>query len=137
MSAVIAMTFYVEAVINYVGHKKLNDDWPEMANFAKKIALLRKATGIAYDKTVEPFSTVEMLKNARNNLAHGKPLEFTTSVSSSGELSQSMRPSWSSLVSDPEIVLKAFQDVKSFRDMLFKKARLKPGSAFTSAIGGG
>lgn len=135
-SAVIAMAFYIESLLNYVGVKKFKDEWKERAPYYKKVALLSERLKFAYDKKIEPFRTLEALKDSRDNLAHGKPMEFDTMVNSTRELSKSMRPQWT-LVTEPEIVIEAFERAKEFKSMLFTRARIKPGAALTSAFGGG
>ena len=135
-SAVIAMAFYVESLLNFVGVKKLKDEWKERAPYSKKVALLSERLKFDYDKKVEPFITLETLKKSRDNLAHGQPLEFETVVNSTRELSGIMRPQWT-LVTNHGLVIEAFKQVKIFKFMLFTKARIKAGAALTSAIGGG
>ena len=135
-SAAIAMAFYVESILNYVGAKKFKEEWKERAPYPKKVALLSERLKFEYDKKVEPFITLETLKASRDNLAHGKPIEFETKVNSTRELSKSMRPQWT-LVTNPDVVIAAFEQVKIFKSILFTKARIKAGAALTSAIGGG
>lgn len=135
-SAVIAMAFYVESLLNYVGAKKFKDEWKERAPYSKKVALLSERLKFDYDKKVEPFRTLEALKYSRDNLAHGKPMEFDTKVRSTRKLSNHMRPAWT-LVTEPEMVISAFEKTKEFKSMLFASAKIKPGAALTSAFGGG
>lgn len=136
MSAVIAMAFCVESILNYVGHIKFREKWRERAAYATKIKELESKLGFTYDKAVEPFRTLEILKKARDEMAHGKPMEFTVKLQSPKELGLAMAPTWRS-GTEPELVLEAFERVRDFRALLFLKARIKPGAALTSAMGSG
>jgi hypothetical protein len=136
MSAVIAMAFCVESILNYVGHVKLREDWRERASYPTKIRELEAKLGFTYDKTVEPFRTLEALKKARDEMAHGKPMEFTVQLHSPKEMGSAMAPKWRT-ATEPELVLEAFSQVREFRAFLFAKGHIKPGAALTSAMGGG
>lgn len=136
MSAVIAMAFCVESILNYVGHIKLRETWRERASYSTKVRELEVKLSFKYDKSAEPFRTLEALKKARDEMAHGKPMEFTVQLRSPKELGRAMAPAWRT-VTETELVLEAFNQVRAFRSLLFTKGRIKPGAALTSAIGGG
>ena len=136
MGAIIAMAFCVESILNYVGHIKFQDKWRERASYATKIKVLEGKIGFTYDKAVEPFRTLELLRKARNEMAHGKPMEFTVQLQSPRELGLAMAPTWRP-VAEPELVVVAFERVRDFRALLFSKGRIKPGAALTSAMSGG
>jgi beta-xylosidase len=134
-SAVIAMAFTVEAVMNYVGAKKVSS-WKERAPFRKKVKLLEERLDFKFDKAVEPFATLTELKKARDAMAHGQPVEFEVSVETPEHVGKSMQPTWSASTK-PEFVVEAHQHVEAFKALLFQKAKLKLGASYTSAIGGG
>ena len=136
MSAVVAMAFATESVLNYVGHHKLRENWKERSPFSAKIRLLEEKLRFKYDKAAEPYQTIELLKKARDEMAHGKPMEFIVQVPSTRELGRAMAPTWRA-ATEPELVVAAFERVMEFRALLFTKARIKPGAALTSAAGGG
>ena len=107
-----------------------------MPPFAKKIELLSNKLKFNYDKKVEPFLTVETLRRARNELAHGKPVEFNAKAASNKELAAKMRSAWG-VVDDPETVLAFFEQARAFKSLLFTKAKIKWATSLTSAFGGG
>jgi hypothetical protein len=132
MSTVIAMAFSVEAIINFVGAKKLPDQWVERDRYGKKIKVLEARFGLSYQKNQEPFKTLETLKRVRDDMAHGKPVAETVTLKPGQRLSDLMRPSWSA-VTEPGFVLAAYGEVKAFRDQLFKLAKIRPGTTLTAA----
>lgn len=135
MSAVIAMAFCVESILNYVGQIKLRDKWRERASYHTKIRELEAILGFRYDKSVEPYRTLEVLKRARDEMAHGKPMEFAITVKSTTEMARAIAPTWRTSA-ESELVMQAFDRVCDFRAILFKKGRIKPGAALSSAMSG-
>ena len=135
-SAAIAIAFFNEALLNFVGLRVFKQDWAERAPFAKKIELLSNKLKFNYDKKVEPFLTVETLRSARNDLAHDKPVEFNAKAASNKELAAKMRSAWG-VVDDPETVLAFFEQARAFKSLLFTKAKIKWATSLTSAFGGG
>lgn len=133
-SAIIAMAFSVEALMNYVGQKKIAD-WKERAAFKKKIERLEAVLGFHFDATAEPFKTIRLLKEARDTMAHGQPVEFQVSVPSSKKLGPALQPTWSA-VTQPQVVVAAHKQLKAFQKLLFGLGKIKPGAALTSAVGG-
>lgn len=73
MAGLIFSAFSIEAKLNFVGWRVLEDDWPERANFFKKLKRLYDALGLDFDKESEPLPTISRLLEFRNTLAHGKP----------------------------------------------------------------
>jgi hypothetical protein len=134
-SAIIAMAFGVEAVMNYVGAKKLQN-WKERSPFKTKVAALEIELGFKFDIAVEPYKTISLLKEARDTMAHGQPIEFQVSVPSRAQISKVMGPSWAS-ATEPQVVLAAYEQVKQFKKRLFGLAGIKLGASLTSAAGGG
>lgn len=135
-SAAIAIAFFNEAILNFVGLRVFKENWVERATFAKKVEMLSQKLRFEYDKKVEPFLTVETLRKARNELAHGKPVEFNAMAASNNDLAAKMRSAWG-LVDDPETVLTFFENANAFKKLLFAKARIKWSTSLTSAFGGG
>ena len=132
MSAVIAMAFAVEAVINYAGAKAV-PGWKERDFFPVKIKALEARLKFIFDAGVEPFRTISLVKEARNAIAHGQP-EIRIFEGEGGGLGAKLRPSWTSAV-EPEFVVPAFDEVLRFKELLFGLAKIKPGAALTSAMG--
>lgn len=136
MSAVIALAFSVEAILNFVGERKLQDEWDERAGYYKKVKALETRLNFEYKKQDEPFRTLEMLKNARDAMAHGKPVEFAISASSNNEIARAMQPEWSDATA-PAAAIAAYTQVSTFKDFLLRRARIKPSTEFTSAASEG
>lgn len=136
ISAAIAIAFLNEAVLNFVGLRVFKESWIERALFAKKVETLSQKLKFEFDKTAEPFRTVETLRKARNELAHGKPVAFDAQATTNKELAAKMRPAWG-LVDDPETVLAYFENARAFKQLLFAKAKIKWATSLTSAFGGG
>jgi hypothetical protein len=136
MSAVIALAFSVEAILNFVGHRKLRTEWDERAPYYKKVKALEAALGFEYKKTDQPFQTLEHLKAARDSMAHGKPVLITLQTDDDRKLAQAMQAPWAS-ATKPNLVLEAYKDVTAFRNLLFSKARIKPGTSMSGAMGHG
>jgi hypothetical protein len=132
MSAIIALAFTVEALLNFVGDKKLGSAWKEGASYAQKIKALEARLDFKYDKSEEPFRTLEALKDARNKMAHGKPTNFRLVTTGDLDIAAALQPEWAS-TTDPENVVVAAAQVTSFKDFLIKRARIKPGTLFSSA----
>ena len=131
MSAVIAMAFAVEAILNYVGAKKI-PNWKERASFKTKISLIERACQFKFDSSAEPFRTLELVKRSRDTMAHGQPIEFCVSVSTDQEIAKHMKPTWK-LETQPVVVIVSFEQVETFKEFLFSRAGIKPGAALTSA----
>lgn len=73
MSCLIALSFGVEAFINFIGYKKV-PDWCERQSFKNKIAAIYKAINISFDEKNDPYLTVWKLKELRDCMAHGQPI---------------------------------------------------------------
>ena len=131
MSAVIALAFSVEAMLNFVGKKKLGDEWNERARYRQKVQALEKRLNFKYAKADEPYLTLETLKEARDHMAHGKPVELEIVANTKQDVVVAMRPAWTP-ATDPTTVLAAARRVSEFKEFLFKRARIKPGSEFSS-----
>lgn len=136
ISASIAMAFFNEAVVNYVGLNIFESSWKEKANFSKKIERLSNKLNFVYDKKVEPFRTVEILRLTRNELAHGKPIQFIAVASSNRDLTRKMHLP-QVRIDDPGLILLIFSNVIEFKEFLFSKAKVSQSASLSSAIGGG
>lgn len=133
-SCLIALAFGVEALINFVGARKVTD-WNEGAKSPLKLRAVTKQLGIAMQPTQEPFATLGMLRQVRNGLAHGKPVEKTAQATSREQLQAATQAPWQPYL-QPEIVNAAFEQVVAFRRMLFERAGIRWVDTLTSAFGG-
>ena len=73
MAGLVMAAFSVEAKVNFVGWKLLENDWPERAKLREKIDLLVKVLNLDLSWGERPLQTVAQLKRFRDTLAHGKP----------------------------------------------------------------
>ena len=132
MSAIIAMAFSVEAILNFVGSKKV-PNWKERSPFKTKISLLESACGFKFDSSADPYLTLELLKKARDAMAHGQPIVFSVSVGSDKEVARHMRPIWVQ-ATEPAVVIAAYDQIEAFKRFVFSHARIKLGASLTSAV---
>jgi len=133
MSALIAMAFAVEAVINLVGHKRVRG-WKERKPYKEKAEAVCSVAGCSFDKAIEPYRTLWQMKELRDAMAHGKPQTFSASAKTREDLRKSMECSWD-VYSTPEYVNHAWSQVKEFDHMLLKGSKLSVGETLTGAIG--
>ena len=134
MSCLIALAFSVEALVNFVGHKKIAD-WKERAPFSTKLKLLEASFSLSLDRLAEPYLTIKRLKEARDKMAHGQPLDFTLNSEDKSELARAMQSPWSEST-NVEFLAHAYEQIQVFKRTLLSKARIKPGATYTTAIGG-
>ncbi|KAI5912327.1 hypothetical protein PA01_19030 [Azoarcus sp. PA01] len=134
MSCLLALGVAVEAIVNFVGTRIL-DDWPERRNFPQKLQLLAETLHIPLDHSVDPLRTIGIIREVRNSMAHGRPMEFQSPAKSRGELRAAMAAPWGAHAT-PEFARHGMQQVRTFRNDLFAAANIRHGSALTSAIGG-
>lgn len=134
-SALISMAFTIEALINFVGHKKLGR-WKERIKYHKKLNKVCNIAGIDKDNNKGIFDAISTLKIIRDEIAHGKPVEDEDESASSDSIDKLMCCSWDEHCS-PEFVEEAFEAVKQFRNKLFEGCDIKIGSTLTSATGWG
>lgn len=133
MSCLIALAFSVEAIVNFVGSSKVKE-WNEKSNYHQKMNNLGKVVGFQFDESTEPYTTLGRLRELRNAMAHGKPIEKMASVSSKVELKEAMAMPWDAFLT-PEFSLQAFEQVKSFELALLENAGIPIGATLTSAFG--
>lgn len=135
ISAVIAMAFFTEALVNYIGAKRVKG-WKERDKSPIKLQKIAKAIGINIDVHVEPFATIVKLREVRNRMAHGQPEATRIEPTSREELNRMTRTPWGESV-EPEKVLAMYEHLKDFRKLVFAKAGISPVLATDSAFGGG
>lgn len=72
-------TFSVEALCNLYGQELFEKNWKhfESMSFVGKVILISESLGISVDLSVEPWQTINEMKNFRNELVHTKPLKAT------------------------------------------------------------
>lgn len=70
--------FRVEAICNVFG-SQLFSHWShfESTSFVGKVAMISESLGLTVDFSVEPWQTINKMKDFRNTLAHAKPQKVT------------------------------------------------------------
>lgn len=134
LSCLLAMGVGLEALVNLVGTRVI-DDWPERRNFPQKLALLEERLHLEFDHSTDPLLTVGTLREVRNSMAHGRPMEFDSPAGSRAELRMAMAAPWDAHAT-PEFCRHGLTQVRTLRDLLFAAAHIRPGSALSSAVGG-
>lgn len=74
MACMVMLAFAFEAKINFLGYK-LIDSWKERQPFDDKVNNVFDHLRVNPDWEVRPYSSVKKLKEFRDSIAHGKPVE--------------------------------------------------------------
>lgn len=74
MACMVMLAFAFEAEINFLGYKLINN-WKERQPFDCKVNEILEHLKINPDWEARPYSSVKKLKELRDLIAHGKPLE--------------------------------------------------------------
>ena len=74
MACLVMLAFTFEAKLNFLGDR-LIEDWNERMAFDKKVSTVFDHLKIARDEKQRPYSSMELLKQFRDTLAHGKPIK--------------------------------------------------------------
>lgn len=135
MSCLISIAFSVEALINFIGHKRV-DNWQERQDYRSKMQQVCAAAGIDFNTSNEPFQTLWSLKEMRDSIAHGQPLEISVSVESREELRRQMECPWDQRL-NPNFVNRAYEQAKQLERTLFANCNISVGETLTSAVGVG
>lgn len=132
LSCLISLAFSVEALVNFVGHKKVSK-WREFDRYKNKMVKVCARAGVAFDENVGIYEKLWQLKLLRDDVAHGKPIEIETDVTSRNELREQMCCPWDANLT-PETVEKMFEAVKEFEKLLFINCKINIGETLTSAV---
>lgn len=135
MSSLIALAFSIEAPVNFVGHKRVTD-WEERQPYREKMDQVCNVASLNFDTDVEPFRTLWELKELRDSIAHGQPVEVNTTAHTREELHASMECPWDQHL-NPTYVNNAYEQAKQFERMLFSNCGITVGETVTSAVGVG
>lgn len=132
MACLTSLAFAVEGLLNFIGHLEI-DDWKEFQPYEDKIKQVCGEIAFSYDRNKEPFKTLWEVKDFRDSLAHVKPIEGVTDVSTKEDIFQALSCDWEKLL-NPKFVNHAFEQVKLFKQNLFDLTKLDIGDTITSAI---
>lgn len=130
MNLINSLAFSVESLINFIGFKVI-DDWQERSPYHKKIEVLEKALSFKFDTNSEPYITLQILKDIRDKMAHGKPIVRMQDVSSREALSEAMKSPWDDFI-NPDFCKNAYDKVKIFEIMLMNLASIDIIDTLTS-----
>ncbi|SHG07896.1 hypothetical protein [Vibrio gazogenes] len=132
LSCLVSLAFSVEALVNFVGYKKI-PKWKEFDRYKNKITKVCAKAGVEFDKSVGLYEKLWQLKELRDHVAHGEPIEIETDVTTREELREQMSCPWDSCLT-PEIVETMFRTVKEFEKLLFTNCHINVGETLTSAV---
>ncbi|HCG6540127.1 TPA: hypothetical protein NJ353_004560 [Vibrio parahaemolyticus] len=132
-NCIISTSFAVEAFINYVGSKKVKH-WNEKKSWYDKIKRIYKTLDEPLDMDKEPLRTLKQLKEIRNELAHGKPIEKTVVVSNKSDAKAAMKADWDAYLT-PEFAIHAYEQADVFQEQLLNKFDISLFETLTSSRG--
>ncbi len=89
--------------------------------------------GEAFDENVGRYKTIWELKELRDSVAHGKPIEIETDVKTREELREQMKCPWDKYLT-PEYIEIAYKTVKEFQYFLFENCNIAIGQTLTSSV---
>lgn len=75
MACLMTLAFTFEAKANFLGHK-LVSRWKERQPFNDKLATILDHLNVEPDWSTRPYSSILRMKNFRDSIAHGKPVEI-------------------------------------------------------------
>ena len=75
MACLMTLAFTFEAKANFLGHK-LVSRWKERQPFNDKLATILDHLNVEPDWSTRPYSSILRMKEFRDSIAHGKPVEI-------------------------------------------------------------
>jgi len=118
--------------LNFVGHKEIGD-WKERRTYKHKMKLVCEKASLKFDTKLEPFKTLWQLKELRDLIAHGQPIEISSSISSREDMRRAMQCPWDKNLTS-KYVNHAYDIVKNFENQLFRNCRIIIGDTLTEAV---
>lgn len=132
MSCLISLAFTTEALVNFVGKKRVRH-WKEKNYYMPKMDQVCAQAGLKFSKHTEPYKTLWELKELRDSMAHGKPEEFETEIKDRDDLRKAMECEWDKNLT-PTYVNSAYDQVKEFERLLFVNCKISVGETITSIV---
>ncbi|GLS35376.1 hypothetical protein GCM10010869_09640 [Mesorhizobium tianshanense] len=128
MAGLTMLAFAIEAKLNFLGDR-LVKGWRERAPALVKVETICAHVGITPDFTTRPYLSVKELKEFRDTLAHGKPLDLYFDeevVATPDELDQRglMHPDWETFV-NKDFLARAYDDVNDIWEDLLARSKLE------------
>ena len=132
MASLVFCAFSIEAKINFVGWRVLENGWPEMASFREKIDLLNKVLNAKLTWDARPLQTVHELQRIRNAFAHGKPevVENEKIVDVEPEVWDALKATWEKSV-NMDFLARCHDDENALWDVLLRCADIEPHETLT------
>src|SRR3569623_1500170 len=129
MSCINALAFSIEALLNFVGVRRVAN-WKERLSYELKFRTVLEALGFDMRWDQEPFRSLRELKELRDQMAHGKPREIDLTNVDDQSLSALLQNPWDDYL-EPEYVESAYGQVVIFETQLLRHARIQAEHAIT------
>jgi len=133
MACLISLGFSVEALVNFVGSKKVKD-WVERQRFLDKVNRVCESVGLEFNRTQDLYARIWELKELRDSLAHGQPIETSISARNREELREAMQCPWDEHL-NPAYVFETYHAVKEFKHLLLEYGEIALGETLTANEG--
>lgn len=139
ISWMIMLAFGFEAKINFLGHKLLKK-WRERDSYDDKIKMVCKHLGIEINRNEEPFCLIYDLKEFRDTIAHGKPIEeeFDKIIEIAADQSDSiidLRGTWETQC-NPDKIKKIHEATETLWQEMLKRSQINIYETMTHGTGG-
>jgi hypothetical protein len=136
LAELIFLAFTIDAKTNFLG-TKLIAGWKERQPFLKKFKQIMKHLRLDEDFNTRPYSTIQILKDLRDSLAHGKPLHLELDEAAivdadRADESIDLTPDWEAYCTG-EFANQAYADVNRIWKQLLSASNL---SLFETLSGG-
>lgn len=76
MACLLFLAFEAEAKFNFLGHKLFGAKWNEHQPYLVKLEKVARHLEVPIDYNQRPHKSIKQLRDYRNTLAHGKPIEI-------------------------------------------------------------
>ena len=143
MACALMIAFAFEANLNFMGSRLLKTgklaEWNEKQSFSKKLNKVFGVLGIPVALEKRPLSSMQKMKNLRDILAHGKPVETTEDeevVGTHEELDRgsNLAADWEADVR-PEPVSEALADLDTLWKLMIEKSGISLFETMTQGEG--
>ena len=138
MAGLTMLAFAIEAKFNFLGDRLIKD-WKERAPAIEKVKTICAHLGVKPDFATRPYLSIKELKDFRDTLAHGKPLDLYLDeevIATHEELDQRglMRADWEAFV-NKDFFACAYDDVENVWKDLLARSKLEIFDTMTHGDG--
>jgi hypothetical protein len=143
MACALMIAFAFEANLNFMGSHLLTTgkvtSWDERSKFAKKLKKVFEAIGIPVEIDKRPLYSMQRMKDLRDTLAHGKPVEIENEEEKIGTREElrkglSLAANWEQEVR-PEVVSDALEDLDKLWKLMIEKSGIDVTDTISQAEG--